>query len=355
MNNKPIKQIKNVQTKTLNFILSAIILACGINFIVTGIVDCVDNKRGWIYIIVGFVLVVLTIVILCLIEFLQSRSKIIIESIVTYDKENKQLIEVPGYFFSEELKKYLDAACSESNDIKSVWNKDYIGLNRIVNKGKGNTQVSLNLSSYLLNQLIEYILLKELSLITVDYFNKSQLKKRKVNKIKKIDVPDLMASNVFLNLFSKATSERVAFNNRENPNVVMAYASNGALFEMFELVLPQKCKINKNGNNIIELKHPLFKLRLTPAFTGFGAVLPQGFTKHYLHSNVHKVCCYKAMIGIELKLSWRAFFIKKSEYFEWIDKYIEYLVEHNSFQHFIDKIQWDVVKTIIECNSKEQN
>ena len=58
------------------------------------------------------------------------------------------------------------------------------------------------------------------------------------------------------------------------------------------------------------------------------------------------------MIGIELKLSWKAFFIRKSEYFEWIDKYIGNLIEHNSFQHFIDSIHWDIVETIMECNAK---
>lgn len=222
MNNKPIKQIKNVQTKTLNFILSAIIIACGINFIVSGIVDYIDNKQGWIYIVIGSILVFLTILVLCIIELIQSRSKTIIECAVTYDEEKKELIEIKGYSFSENLKRYLDAACSESKDIKSVWNKDLLGLNGIINNDKGNTKVSLTQSSALLNQLI----------------------------------------------------------------VVQSY---------------------------------------------------------------------DAMIGIELKLSWKAFFIKNSEYFEWIDKYIEKLIKHNSFQYFNDSIHWDIVKIIMECNEKEQN
>ena len=351
---KPIKQIKNVQSRTLNFVLSAIVIACGIDFIVSGIIDYVDNKEGWIYIIIGSILVVITIFVLCLIELLQSRSTTIIECAVTYDKQKKELIEIPGYSFSENLKKYLEAACNESDDIKSVWTKDYLGLTGIINGNKGNTKVSLTQSSMLLNQLIEYILLKELSLITIDYFNKPNFKKKKVNEIRKIHVPDLVATNIFLNLFAKDTSERVAFDNRENPNVVMAYAPNGALFEKFELKLPKKCKIFKSGFNVIELKHPLFTLKLTPAFTGFGEVLPHNFERHYLHSSISKVQSYKAMIGIELKLSWKAFFISKSEYFEWIDKYIEYLLAHNSFQYFIDTIHWDVVETIIECNTKEQ-
>lgn len=353
MKNKPIKQIKRVQTKTLNFILSAILIACGINFVVTGTVSYVANKEGWIFIVVGCILVVLTIFVLFLIELLHATNKTIIDCVVTYDREKKELIKIKGYSFSEDLKMYLDAARKESNDIKSIWNKDYLGLSEIVNNDKGNTQVSLSHSAKLLNQLMEYMLLKELALTTVDYFNRPQFKEKKLTKLEKMDVPDFVATNIFLNLFSKATSERSVFNNLENPNVVMAYASNGALFERFELILPQKCKIYKKDNKIIELKHPLFKLKLTPVFTEFGAVLPDNFEKHYLHSSIFEVESYEAMIEIDLKLSWKAFFIRKSEYFEWIDKYIEYLFRRYSFQNFIEKISWDIVETIIECNKKE--
>ena len=353
MKKEPIKQIKDVQAKALNFILSTIIIACGVNFIATGIVGCIANDRnGIIYLVIGCCLIIFTIIVFLIVALLHSTSKTIIECAVTYDRKNKTLVEIPRYDFSEELKKYLDAACNESVDIKSIWNKDYLGFNGLTNK-KEKTLVSLSHSAALLNQLIEYILLQELSLITVDYFNKSNFKKDKVNIISKIDVPDLFADNVFLSLFSKPTSDRIAFDNRETPNVVMAYSHNGALYEKFELSLPKQCKIYRKNSNIVELKHPLFKLQLTPAFTGFGIVLPRNFEKHYLHSSIHKVRSYKAMIGIELKLSWKSFFIRKSEYFGWIDEYIQHLIEHNSFKYFIDNIHWDIVETIIECSRKD--
>ncbi len=116
-----------------------------------------------------------------------------------------------------------------------------------------NTQVSLTNSSTLLNQLIEYILLKELSLVTVDYFNNPKFKDSKINKISKNDVPNLFTSNEFLILFSKPMSERVAFNNKENPSIVLSYAPNGAIYERFELTLPKKSKIHKKGSNVIEI------------------------------------------------------------------------------------------------------
>ena len=149
MSIKPIKQIKEVQAKTLNFVLSAIIIAIGINFIVS------DNKGDWIYIVVGGIMVVITVFLLCMIELLQAKSKTIIECVVTYDEEAKELIRIPGYDFSENLKRYLDAACNESKAIKSLWAEDYLGLSGIINTGKGNTKVVLTQSAALLNQLIE--------------------------------------------------------------------------------------------------------------------------------------------------------------------------------------------------------
>lgn len=354
LNDKPIRQIKKIQSKSINFVFSAIILACGINFIIAGIVDYLSNSRGWIFIIIGAVLVGLTALAFFVAEFLRLTNKQIIECVVTYDEEKREIVKIPGYSFSEDIKTYLEAACNESSDIKSIWNQDHPKLKCVVNGNKGNSLVALSQSAILLNQIIEYSLLKSLSLITSDYFNGINLERKKIKKISKIDVPDFVASNMFLNLFSKDTRERAAFNNYDAPNVIKAYATNGALFERFELNLPQKCQIHKVRSNIIELKHPLFKLRLTPAFTGFVKVLPHNFEKHYLHSSIYKIHSYKALIGVELKLSFRALFIRNSEYFEWIDKYIEYLVKRNSFQFFIEKIHWDIVEAIVECNTEEQ-
>lgn len=130
----PIKLIKDVQAKTFNIIMSTIIIACGVNFLVTGIVNYIANKDGLIYIISGCVLILLTIFGLMLYNLLRTSKKTIIECAVTYDEKNKKLIRIPRYSFSEYLKDYLEAACNESADIKSVWNSDTLGLKGLINK-----------------------------------------------------------------------------------------------------------------------------------------------------------------------------------------------------------------------------
>lgn len=131
------------------------------------------------------------------------------------------------------------------------------------------------------------------------------------------------------------------------------FYKNGMLFEKFELELPRKCEIHKPGKNILELKHPLFKLILTYSFTEFNTVFPRNFEKFYMHRNLLDIIGYHANIKIELKLSWKSLFIRKSCYYEWIDKYIQNLIDDNSFKQFIDSIQWNIVETIIEHGNKD--
>ena len=352
MNKEPIKQIKSMQLRSVNFVLSAIIIACGINFVVTGIINYIDSTGDAIYIIIGCILIILPVLIFVIYAMINASSKINIDCVITYDENNKQLVEIPRYNFSEELVRYLVAACKESNDIKSLWQKDSLRIKTIKDKDNNN-RILPSEPANLLNQLIEYIILEELSLVTTDFFNNENINKNKVISFNKMDITDLLATNSFLNLFSKPMNERAAFVNRNEENIIMAYSSNGAIYNKFELQLPKRCKIYRKRSNVIEVKHPLFTMDLKSAFMGFNTSLPRHFGKNYLHKNVHNIESYEAEIEIELKLSWKAFLIHKSKYYEWIDHYIEHLIKKNSFAHFINKINWDLVETILECNRKD--
>lgn len=44
--------------------------------------------------------------------------------------------------------------------------------------------------------------------------------------------------------------------------------------------------------------------------------------------------------------------MKKTEYFKWIDNFIDSVKEFASFQMFFDKIQWNIVEAIL---SSERN
>lgn len=268
---------------------------------------------------------------------------------MTYDKNTKELIKIRDYNFMEDLCRYMKAATQEDENIKAMWKKDVLGIRRILEHPKSKEEcVEVSRSAAALNQLIEYLILKKLGLMTSAYFNKPEFNKRKIIQVERSDINEFVANNVFINLFGKPTYERVAFDNEvKEENVVYCYGKNNAIYDKFELFLPQKCKLSRDNNTII-IKHPYFIFKITSTFTGFGEVLPSGFKARYLKCP-SGITSYKVWIGIKLKFTWRAIFMNKERYYEWIDEYIEVLNKYASFEHFKELIQWDMTNAILGC------
>ena len=355
MKDSSIKQIKKTQFNIFQLILTTVFIASGVNFLVTGAISYFENKSGLLFVIIGINLILLTLIITLIIDFKKSKIREIINAIITYDPQDQELIKIPKYILSEDLTHYLKSARIESKDIESLWKKDKLGFKRIYNDiDPKSTFVEISQSAAILNKLVEYLILKKLSLITVDYFNKPTFDKRKLIQLTERNLPDMVVSNMFLSLFSKDMSQRVAFDNIENKSVVKAYGKNGEIYDRFELSLPKKCQIFSKKPNTIILKHPLFKLELTPAFSGFSAVLPRGFTQEYIKADVFTMRTYKFYIGVTLKFSWKALFIGKSIYYDWIDNFLDKLHNDMDFDRFIEDINWNIVSTLNQCN-KEKN
>ncbi len=350
MKNKALQILKDTKSKTLELVITTVLIASGINLIIFGVCSLTPEANIYVLILIGIALITLSIGFVLHKGFIQSYGKRIVNAVILYDKQNKSILNIPNYKFAEDIYKCLNSAISEDSNIKGMWLHDELGLTSIFNNVSPDaTYIALSRSGALLNQLIEYLVLNELSILTTDYFNSPNFNKRKIRSLKRVDVGDLIASNEFLNLFSKPTYERAAFDNKAS-KMVYGYGKDGAIYDRFELFLPVKCKISRSKNNIIIINHPYFKLSITPAFTGLGEVVPTEFIKKYLkQDNINNISCFKVWIGIDLKFSWRAFFMDKTEYYEWIDNYFHSIMQYASFEDFFNKIQWNIIEAILRC------
>ena len=45
-----------------------------------------------------------------------------------------------------------------------------------------------------------------------------------------------------------------------------------------------------------------------------------------------------------------AFFMNKEQYYGWIEKFANELINYASIDKFFEKIRWDVVRTFMKCN-----
>lgn len=350
--NDSIENIKRSKQMVLEIVITTVVVSIGINFVVLGISNELNINNNLLLILFGCILIAISLFIVAFQKFKQSNRNQVIEAALVYDNENREIIDIDGYDFSYDVCKYLKAALSEDKNIEAMWVNDRLGINQIFNEiDPDKTIISVSRSGALLNQLLEYIVLKKLSTLTTDYFNNSEYKKGKIRKVQRDEINDFVASNVFVNLFSKPPYERVAFDNKNfESNIVYSIGKNGAIYDKFELYVPLKCKFSKEKPNTIIFKHKYFKLEIIPAFTGLGTVLPHDFENRYMQiKDFSKISCYKIMIGIDLRFSLFAFLMNKSQYYGWIDKFINELMDYASIDRFFDKIRWDIVRSIIKC------
>lgn len=346
---KSVKNIKKSWNELYSIILTTVMISAGISLLVLGVGNIIGQAGNVIYIVIGIVLIIGPLCITFFIGFKKSNRNYLINAVVAYDRNSKELISIRDYEFMEELCRHMQSAILEDKNIKAMWKKDTLGINGVVENPTNKEQyVNVSRSAAVLNQLIEYLLLKKLGLVTSAYFNKPKFNKRKIVQIERSDIDGFVANNMFINLFTKPTHERAAFDNEaKDSNVVYCFGKNHAIYDKFELLLPHKCKIERNNNTVI-VKHPYFRLKITPAFTGFGEVLPKGFEKRYMKCK-SEVRSYKVWIGIELQFTWKAMLMNKDQYYGWIDEYIENLNEYASFKHFKERIQWDMTNAIMSC------
>lgn len=345
--NDSIINIKYSRRNIYDIILTTILISAGINLIIMGVGNIIGIEGNIYFIIMGALLVACSLVLTYCKNFKQSNRKYIINAVVTYDAQKKCLVNIRNYDFMEDLDMYMLSAIGEDHNIKAMWEKDRLGMEQIFNQIDNKASfVGVSRSGAILNQLIEYLIMKKLQLVTSAYFNKPHFQRKKINVVERSDISDFVANNIFINLFSKPTYERIAFDNKEmEKNVIYCYGKNNAIYDKFELNLPKKCKIFRKNNEIL-IKHSFFELRLIPAFTGFSENLPNGFIHKYMKYE-EKINCFKVWIGIELKFTWKAFLINKIQYYEWIDEYISELNEYASFDKFLKRIQWELANTIL--------
>lgn len=333
-----IENIKESQQSILELVIIPIIISIGINLIMLGI----SNDLNFKLILIGSIFIILSLFIPAYLKpaylkFKQSNRKVKIQAALVYDSKNRKILDIDNYEFSNDVCWYLKGALVEDKNIKEMRNKDKLCF--------GDSHLNK-----LLNQLLEYIVLLRLSRATIDHFDHREYSKGKIIKIERDNISDFVASNMFIDLFSKPPYEREAFGYVEGDDLGRI-GENGEIYLKFELNLPSKCQIVKKFPNTIVVKHPYFNLEIIPNFQGFGTILLPDFKERYMQlDDLSNISTYAVDIDINSKFSPLAFFMNKDQYYRWIDELINDLIEYASIDKFYEKMRWDVVRAFIKCN-----
>lgn len=256
---------------------------------------------------------------------------------------------MPGYEFSEEIHSYIKSAFGENPALKNIWKKE--------------PDISKQKSAQLVLEAVQYFLLSRLSTHLIDYFAAEEFKKANLKKYERKDIPEILLNNRFLELFSRPMEERPAFMDDDNhedseepDDIVYASGLKGAIYDRFELVLPQKSSIRKLENNKIEIETENLKISMVVQFEGFNSQLPMMFEEYYLGINdSNEYSVYQLDIGIDVQMKLKSVFSSVGrEYYQWVESYLDIIEEEVSKDAFFERINWENVRVILQCCNLKQ-
>jgi hypothetical protein len=296
------------------------------------------------------------------------------------DHTEKKVIPINRYPYSENLSRYLESACAESQDIKMVLERSIFVPDTTVKIPRENIdeirtereekavvkKLMATPDRRLILEATEYFVLRMLSTHLTNYFNDEKFKIENLTKLERKDIPQVLLENRFLNLFSKPMEERVAasfedrYISKSTQDGSGESSESNTDFRHFHLILPTKAKVSRTDEKTCEITTQKFTLRVAILYSGADELLPADFEKYYLRLQEYYQRSNPSMvkekaIEIEVKVFFKnSIFLSRTglQYYEWLDSYLDKLEEEFSRPYFFKKIGWDSVSTLMDCLSR---
>lgn len=382
-----VKGIVITRKKLIELIVGAVFLAFGITLIAGQILASVTSAP-FVIIPIGVVLCIGSILYLTarlLGKRIENRTY---EAFLIYSERKNELLAVPRYIFSENIREYMEGAFAENPALKTIWNKESLkDFPSTLNQAPPTDKNKRRKSAQLLSEAVEYFVLSTLSIHLADYFAAESFKKEELKEYRRKDIPEVLLSNRFLELFSRPREDRLAFAEEafkgkegiaiaavdtstwkygdikkyrdigECDEIVKIYSPSGAIYDRFDLVLPKKSTVKRAENNRIEIETKKLKMSVAIRFEGFCAVLPEGFKEHYLGIKdwPESTSDYKVNVDVQITMKLGALFSGVGwEYYRWVDSFLEEIEKDMSEDAFFKKIDWESAFTVLQCLEQAQ-
>ncbi len=358
---EPIKHYESEINSWKNVILSSILAAIGVNLFVSGIVMMVNSNQAVVLLISGAIVFIGTACYYIVGQLKKLKKQQSFKGFFVYDKKQRRIVNVPRYEIAEHLWLEMMSICRHNKELKAIWEANEVG---VVERGDSypyRYQIVTTESDILFGELLEYCVLKQLSINLMEYF--SDCRKDEIRVLERDEMPDILAENRILSWFSEDnTAEFTAFDRLVFDEDISSAQRMELLktvpvpkpFSRFDMALPKDGSITRRKAGIL-IDHPLFSLSIIPNYNGSNAFIPQSFERLYLkHKNDDGEYSYLAFsINCLLSVKTRAFFSRKRKaYSQWIDHFLERLDEFISEETFFQRIGWETANTVLECMSQ---
>lgn len=344
------------RASTIEAIFIAILLSLSINLISSGIPEKYNLSTNLV-LLIGLLLGFVAIIYL-LVRFLRNKNKTIkYNGFLVHERQENYVLSVPRYQYGEFLARILKSAFNENKAFKRLWDNE--PLDNCIEEENGALTFRYLKSHKLIVEATEYFILSKLSAHISDYFRSNMISENELDKFSRKDIPDVLLSNRFLELFSRPMDQRAVFINDEffgdknesgAGKTVFAIGKGGAMYDQFKLVLPKKSKVRRLDNNIIELITNRFSMKMAIYFSGAEGVLPFEYHKFMLdfHDSQLPTRTYEIIVRIDIKFKPISFLTLRGwNFYYWAESFIDYFEEIFDLRKHLEIINWEASLTIL--------
>ena len=336
----------------IELIIVAIALGLGIEFLASALYNkaTIQNKDTY-FLAIGLIISISCIGFFFIKFFSNKKISKQIKAFIIINIDSNQIISIDNYDFARTLERDLKAATTEDRAIEMDWND--ASFNYDAPKAKREKAYKI------INELTEYYILETISTHLTDFFNKDTIRKEEIMELSRNDIPSILLSNQFLELFSKPIEQRAVFKENEKPNKntkkpigrVIAIYSKGAIFQHFDLKLPKNSNISKDKEGFITIKTKRLSLKFKSRFSGMGTILPMGFEKYYLDIEDRiKNHSYEINIDFEFELNFGSLLLRNGwNYYNWVDSLLAKIEDKTSKNKYFKKISWNKAYATIKA------
>jgi len=345
------------RARLFELLMAALLLAFGVN-LVSGSLPQSLNLSPLGTFLIGLVFCIAPAGYL-LFRFLGRREQVReYEAFFLYSKKQNSLVDVPRYDFAEKLTMYLKAAFVENEALKVLWDKEPLGgTGKDLSGSEGEGQrPSIPRSKHMMSELIGYYVFEKLSTHLADYFEQGEFAQQNLCEFGRKDIPEVLLSNRFLELFSRPMEDRSHFvqdSFEEHSNqVIYAGDEHGALYNKFELVLPGRSSVLRPERDSVEIHTGRMRILIQVRFDGLRENLPTGFQEaylgfHQLEDYLFDLHPFEVKVVVKVVFKFGALLSRKGwEYYRWIDSFLDTLNEDLSKKEYFSRLGWESAYTV---------
>ncbi len=353
-----IRLLISERSDIIEVVVVGIVIALGVNIAANAITPLLNlGPLGGF--VVGIAITIVGIIYLFARLFSTREQVREYEAIFIYDAEQNSLINIPRYEFGEDFVHYFQGAFVENPAIKTIWEKEPLCNIRETVWGKNERDEKRPRSMELVSEAVEYYILNKLSVHLSGYFSKKGFRETNLQKYDRGDIPQVLLSNRFFELFSRPMIDRPLFVQQaldeSDEETVSVWNEDGTLYDRFDLILPKESQIQRPKPYTIEIRTPRMSLSIQTDFRGFSANLPRGFATLYLGiTNAENDEFFQRFMDMtvrsKISVSFKFGALLSAtgwEYYHWIDSFLSDLESDFSANQFFTNLNWESVHTII--------